>query len=71
MSNEQQTAVEWMKQQVKTTFMLMFWFGLLGTFIYYPVQTTLGILGGMVLWIGYVTIYVSLKKKSEKQNTSR
>jgi L-asparagine transporter-like permease len=60
------TAVEWMKQQVKSTFMLMFWFGLLGTFIYYPVQTTLGFLSGLVLWVVYFTIYVSLKKKSKK-----
>lgn len=45
----------------------MFWLNLLGTFIYYPAQITLGILGGIVLWIGYATIYVSLEKESENK----
>jgi len=56
-----------MKLHIKTTLILIFWISLIITFIYYPVQTTLGILGGIVLDIAYSVIYSILKDNQENK----
>jgi hypothetical protein len=56
-----------MKLHIKTTLILIFWISLIITFIYYPGKTTLGILGGMILYIAYSVTYSILKDNQENK----
>lgn len=56
-----------MKLHIKTTLILIFLISLIITFIYYPDQTTLGIIGGLILYTTYSVIYFKLKGNQEKE----
>jgi uncharacterized membrane protein len=56
-----------MKLHIKTTLILIFGISLIITFIYYPAQTTLGIVGGIILYNAYSAIYFILKDNQENK----